>query len=76
MMSLWFASDKTAREGNVHQAQITLLQWHASGNRLISADKDGQAIVWKVDPRGRMVAMAQYRLAQIPKTILARAHIE
>ncbi|XP_069761379.1 intraflagellar transport protein 140 homolog isoform X2 [Narcine bancroftii] len=40
--------------GGTHQAEITILEWSSNGARLISADKAGVLMVWRVDHHGRI----------------------
>ncbi|KAI8842110.1 hypothetical protein BC829DRAFT_401997 [Chytridium lagenaria] len=50
------------REGILHQYRITTVEWNASGNRLVTADEEGEVVVWKVDSKGKMSSLCQYRL--------------
>lgn len=68
------ASESSVREGNLHSSSITTLEWSPTGNRLITGDEvsifyrflfisqDGALIVWKVDNRGKLSTLSQYRL--------------
>ncbi|XP_051876987.1 intraflagellar transport protein 140 homolog isoform X1 [Pristis pectinata] len=40
--------------GGTHRAEITILEWSSNGTRLISADKAGVLMVWRVDQHGRV----------------------
>uniref|UniRef100_A0A4W3HUQ7 Intraflagellar transport 140 n=1 Tax=Callorhinchus milii TaxID=7868 RepID=A0A4W3HUQ7_CALMI len=53
---LWNEQDGEEQQSvtEAHCADITLLEWSTNGNRLISADKLGVLLVWRVDQRGRM----------------------
>ncbi|KAJ3129307.1 hypothetical protein HK098_001719 [Nowakowskiella sp. JEL0407] len=62
VVGIWCEQEQLFREGNAHLSEIMVLEWSVSGNRLVSADRDGQVVVWKVDPRGRMLSLCQYRL--------------
>ncbi|KAH6569056.1 hypothetical protein BASA62_005094 [Batrachochytrium salamandrivorans] len=62
-VGLWCLDAESAlREGKVHQCRIICLEWNPPGNRIISGDEDGGIVVWKVDARGRLSTMSQYRL--------------
>jgi WD40 repeat protein len=64
MLLLWFAADNATREAHTHSTPVHLIQWNQQGNRLITVDKEGNVFVWKVDIRGRMTVLAQYRLGK------------
>ena len=70
MIGVWSASEGVLREGNIHPSQVVLLSWNALGTRLITSDKDGQTVLWKVDARGRLTILFQYRLSNVIKTCL------
>ncbi|XP_072916135.1 intraflagellar transport protein 140 homolog [Hemitrygon akajei] len=40
--------------GSIHRAEITILEWSSNGTRLVSADKAGVLIIWRVDHHGRV----------------------
>ncbi|KAL5035113.1 hypothetical protein BDV3_004569 [Batrachochytrium dendrobatidis] len=62
-VGLWCVDmESTLREGKIHQCRITCLEWNSFGNRIISGDEEGAVVVWKVDTRGRLSTMSQYRL--------------
>ncbi|CAM9937918.1 intraflagellar transport protein 140 homolog isoform X2 [Lampetra fluviatilis] len=44
---------ETQKAQALHSADIALLQWSSNGTRLISADRDGLVICWRVDQRGK-----------------------
>ena len=75
LISLWSASDKSQKEGLVHRSNVSLLQWNTAGNRLISSDRDGHTIVWKVDIRGRLTVLCQYRMPLPVKFCLFRTSV-
>ncbi|KAJ1551048.1 hypothetical protein HK096_003480 [Nowakowskiella sp. JEL0078] len=62
VVGIWCEQEQIFREGNAHSMEILVLEWSPSGNRLVSADIDGQVVVWKVDARGRLLSICQYRL--------------
>ena len=62
-LGLWCPDfDTTIREGNLHSVQISALSWSPNGNRLITGDLEGNIVGWKVDNRGKLSTVAQYRL--------------
>ncbi|KAJ3335504.1 hypothetical protein HDU91_002169, partial [Kappamyces sp. JEL0680] len=62
-LGLWCPeSDTTFREGNIHSSLITSVAWSPTGNRLITGDSDGTVVIWKVDGRGKLSTLTQYRL--------------
>ncbi|KAI8812149.1 hypothetical protein BJ742DRAFT_706226 [Cladochytrium replicatum] len=61
-IGIWCDQENILREANAHQTAITSLEWGPNGNRLVSADNDGQVFVWKTDARGRLWSLCQYRL--------------
>ncbi|KAI9098081.1 hypothetical protein DFS34DRAFT_619554 [Phlyctochytrium arcticum] len=61
-VGIWSEAENVLREGNVHASTITVVEWSPSGNRLITGDEDGDVVVWKTDPRGRLSIICQYRL--------------
>ncbi|KAI9193143.1 uncharacterized protein BJ171DRAFT_572993 [Polychytrium aggregatum] len=61
-VGVWCDAEQALREGNIHQCPVGILEWSFGGNRLISADQDGVVVVWKVDQRGRITSLCQYRL--------------
>ncbi|KAJ3192139.1 hypothetical protein HK101_006974 [Irineochytrium annulatum] len=62
LVGLWSDTDAQLREGIVHHSPITCLEWSPGGTRLISGDEEGEVVVWKVDSRGKMASICQYRL--------------
>ncbi|XP_048407747.2 intraflagellar transport protein 140 homolog isoform X1 [Stegostoma tigrinum] len=46
--------DEQQIAAGTHRAQITLLEWSSNGTRLVSADKAGVLMVWRVDQHGRV----------------------
>ncbi|KAJ3023409.1 hypothetical protein HKX48_003326 [Thoreauomyces humboldtii] len=63
MVAVWCDNEKVLREGNVHQAALSVMEWNPAGNRLVTGDEDGGVVVWKVDHRGRLSVLCQYRLS-------------
>ncbi|KAI8902608.1 hypothetical protein BC833DRAFT_654604 [Globomyces pollinis-pini] len=62
-VGLWcLDSNSSFREGNVHHAPISCIVWSPNGNRLITGDEEGGVVVWKIDHRGKLATMSQYRL--------------
>ncbi|KAJ3271511.1 hypothetical protein HDV01_006562 [Terramyces sp. JEL0728] len=62
-VGLWcLEGDVSFREGNVHDSNVTCLEWSPGGNRLITGDEEGGVVVWKIDGRGKLATMSQYRL--------------
>ncbi|KAJ3140384.1 hypothetical protein HK100_010068 [Physocladia obscura] len=62
LVGVWSDSEEILREGNSHRISISCLEWNSTGSRLISCDEEGEAIVWKVDLRGKISLICQYRL--------------
>ncbi|KAJ3153303.1 hypothetical protein HDU89_000934 [Geranomyces variabilis] len=62
-VTVWCDYENVLREGNVHQAAISVMEWSPAGNRLVTGDEDGDVVVWKVDQRGRLTVLCQYRLS-------------
>ncbi|XP_078096576.1 intraflagellar transport protein 140 homolog isoform X2 [Mustelus asterias] len=46
--------DEQQIAAGTHRAQITILEWSSNGTRLVSADKAGVLMVWRVDQHGRV----------------------
>ncbi|TPX54243.1 hypothetical protein PhCBS80983_g05995 [Powellomyces hirtus] len=63
MVGVWCDHEHVLREGNVHQSPLSVMEWSPSGNRLVTGDEDGDVVVWKVDQRGRIAVLCQYRLS-------------
>eukprot|EP00842_Homolaphlyctis_polyrhiza_P000388 jgi/Hompol1/134/HPOL_002936-RA len=62
-VGLWCLDmESTLREGKIHQCRVTCLEWNPPGNRIVTGDEDGCVVVWKIDMRGRLSTMSQYRL--------------
>ncbi|KAJ3325252.1 hypothetical protein HDV06_005009 [Boothiomyces sp. JEL0866] len=62
-VGLWcLEGEASFREGIVHDSSITCLEWSPGGNRLITGDEEGGVVVWKIDGRGKLATMSQYRL--------------
>ncbi|TPX69392.1 hypothetical protein SpCBS45565_g02472 [Spizellomyces sp. 'palustris'] len=66
---IWSDAEAVLREGNVHGSSITVVEWSPLGNRL-----DGDVVVWKVDPRGRLSILCQYRLHNSITHCIFRSH--
>ncbi|XP_041061995.1 intraflagellar transport protein 140 homolog isoform X3 [Carcharodon carcharias] len=47
-------ADEQQIAAGTHRAQITILEWSSNGTRLVSADKAGVLMVWRVDQHGRV----------------------
>ncbi|KAJ3262217.1 hypothetical protein HK103_002630 [Boothiomyces macroporosus] len=63
IVGLWcLEGEPSFREGIVHDTTITCLEWSPGGNRLITGDEEGGVVVWKIDGRGKLSTMSQYRL--------------
>ncbi|KAI8620888.1 hypothetical protein BC830DRAFT_1096659 [Chytriomyces sp. MP71] len=61
-VGVWSDTEEVLREGASHGCTITCLEWNTTGTRLISCDVEGEVIVWKVDLRGKISSICQYRL--------------
>ncbi|KAJ3032134.1 UNVERIFIED_CONTAM: hypothetical protein HDU68_004444 [Siphonaria sp. JEL0065] len=61
-VGVWSDTEEILREGTSHGATITCLEWNSTGTRLISCDEEGEVFVWKVDLRGKISSICQYRL--------------
>uniref|UniRef100_UPI00398F7C73 intraflagellar transport protein 140 homolog n=1 Tax=Pristiophorus japonicus TaxID=55135 RepID=UPI00398F7C73 len=46
--------DEQQIAAGTHRAEITILEWSSNGTRLVSADKAGVLMVWRVDQHGRV----------------------
>ena len=55
-------SDRRVNEdGSVHEGhEVTVAEWSADGERLVTGDANGRVGVWKVDGRNRPVPIIQY----------------
>ncbi|KAJ3106851.1 hypothetical protein HDU96_008104 [Phlyctochytrium bullatum] len=62
VITVWSETDGMWREGILHHSEITCLVWSPRGSRLISGDNEGDVTVWKVDVRGKLSSLCQYRL--------------
>ncbi|KAI9354065.1 hypothetical protein DFJ73DRAFT_959062 [Zopfochytrium polystomum] len=62
VVGVWSEMEETLREGTAHRSRVTCLEWSGSGSRLISGDEEGEVTVWKIDNRGKMTSVCQYRL--------------
>ncbi|KAJ3378385.1 hypothetical protein HDU84_007617 [Entophlyctis sp. JEL0112] len=72
VVGVWSEADQILREGVSHAVRVCCLQWNAPGSRLISCDEDAQVVVWKVDLRGKLSLMCQYRLKSPVSSCLFR----
>ena len=45
-----------------HQAAVALIQWSTYGKRLITADKTGSVIGWKIDPQKQLAVIFHHEL--------------
>ncbi|RKO88987.1 WD40-repeat-containing domain protein, partial [Blyttiomyces helicus] len=61
-VAIWSDYEQVLREGNIHQVAVSCVEWSPNGARLVTADEDGEVVVWKVDQRGRLSSICQYRL--------------
>ncbi|XP_072337471.1 LOW QUALITY PROTEIN: intraflagellar transport protein 140 homolog [Scyliorhinus torazame] len=46
--------DEQQIAAGIHRAPITILEWSSNGTRLVTADKAGVLMVWRVDQHGRV----------------------
>jgi intraflagellar transport protein 140 len=70
VVGLWCVEhDGVLREGNAHQSKVEIIKWSPSGHRLITGDNEGVVIVWKVENKGRISAISQYRLKSAATSI-------
>lgn len=51
-------------QSSIHRAAIGFLQWNSGGTKLISGDKSGLLVVWKVEPKGQLhpIPLHQHRM--------------
>ena len=61
VISIWLGSDSSIRDGKAHAARVTHMMW--IGMKFVTADEDNHVVVWKVDGRGRVGILTEYRLA-------------
>lgn len=47
-----------------HRNEISVLQWSQYGGRLVSADRGGAVIGWKIDSRGQLVLVFHHELRE------------
>ena len=45
-----------------HQAAVALIKWSAFGRRLITTDKTGSVIGWKLDPQKQLAVIFHHEL--------------
>lgn len=50
------SSNKTS-----HSSPVILLDWSADGTRFVSGDKAGNVTLWKVQPKGKVLAKSWYK---------------
>ncbi|KAJ3415634.1 hypothetical protein HDV05_004510 [Chytridiales sp. JEL 0842] len=62
LVGVWSEVEDVFREGVSHRSPISCLEWSPNGARLITADEEGEVVVWKVDMRGKLASVCQYRL--------------
>ncbi|KAJ3242971.1 hypothetical protein HDU78_000924 [Chytriomyces hyalinus] len=73
-VGVWSDTEEILREGASHGSSISCLEWNATGTRLISCDEEGEVVVWKVDLRGKISSICQYRLkGTVSRCIFRRA---
>ncbi|KAI8911808.1 hypothetical protein EDD86DRAFT_246061 [Gorgonomyces haynaldii] len=64
-VGIWFLEfEGVLREGNIHSVPLATLKWSPDGHRLITGDVEGMIVVWKIDNKGRLSAVSQYRLKE------------
>lgn len=69
-VGIWCPDDTQLREGLIHHAAITCLEWNPNGNRLVTGDQEGGIVVWKIDSRRKLTIMSKYRLQATIQHIL------
>ena len=45
-----------------HQAAVALIKWSAYGKRLITADRTGSVIGWRIDPQKQLAVIFHHEL--------------
>ena len=46
----------------LHQSSVFLLRWSSAGSRLVSADRNGSVVGWRVDTEGRLSVIFHHEL--------------
>ncbi|KAJ3331298.1 hypothetical protein HDU76_003527 [Blyttiomyces sp. JEL0837] len=62
LVGVWSEMEELLREAVSHRSSISCMEWSMTGHRLITCDEEGDVIVWKVDMRGKISSICQYRL--------------
>ncbi|XP_033108707.1 intraflagellar transport protein 140 homolog [Anneissia japonica] len=58
----------------LHKKEVCLVVWNDHGQRLMTGDKNGDIVIWKVDMKGRIqpTPVCQYECHQIPRQCIFR----
>ena len=51
---------KCLKVDTLHAAAVFLMQWSPAGSRLVTADKNGSVVGWKVDPSTHTTSLLNY----------------